>query len=61
MVPAPAPFTPFLLIGAAALMIAVLTFLLSGDWEVFIAVLLLSIGAAFVEFVLPEIRARKKK
>jgi hypothetical protein len=25
-----------------------------------IAVLILSIGAAFVEFVLPEIRARKK-
>lgn len=53
-------FSPFLMIGIGTLVIAVLTFLLSGNWEIFIAVLILSIGAAFVEFVVPEIRARNK-
>lgn len=61
MAPKFASFSPFLVIGLAALVIAVLTFLLEGSWEVFIAILLLSIAAAFLEFVLPEIQRRKQK
>lgn len=55
------PFSPFLVIAVGTAAIAVLTYLASGDWHVFVTVLLLSVAAAFAEFMVPEIQRWKGK